>query len=135
MDFKTPTGQTLATGMYEGARGIGKSSGPGIGIASYTPYGSCPAQDPVVGRFVIYQISFASSTSSSINALALDFEYRCTPTSPPLIGSVRFNASRPELRPFASPAVSAGPYNLTGDRAADIVWQNRDDGRLSGWHT
>lgn len=130
-EFDMPTGQPLAPGVHAGAGRTATSTQPGIAIRAP---GSCSWQDPVTGRFTIYEIAFASATSSSVTALAIDFEYRCTPTSPPLLGSIRFNASRQEVRPFPPAAGSSVPFDLNADGAADLLWQNRADGRLSLWH-
>jgi hypothetical protein len=130
-EFEMPTGQTLVPGVYTGAGRTATSTQPGIAIRAP---GYCSWRDTETGRFTIYEIGYASATSNTVTALAVDFEYRCTPTSPPLVGSIRFNSSRHELRPFPRAAGSTVPFDLNADGAADLLWQNRADGRLSLWH-
>lgn len=134
LDFASPSGQRIAPGVYDDARGLGRSAGPGIQISRFSPFGSCPSQQNVVGRFVIHELTLASPTSSTVTALALDFEQRCTSTSPPLVGSVRYKSSRGEFRPFASQAPSFTRFDLSGDSRPDLLWQNRENGQLWVWH-
>jgi hypothetical protein len=133
MDFRVPAGQQLRVGTYEGATRIGLASA-GIDIEGSDPYTACRWSDGITGRFTVYEIAFGSAASAMVTALAIDFEYRCTPTSPPLIGSIRYRSSRQELRPFPPGAASSVPFDLNADGAADLLWQNREDGRLWFWH-
>jgi hypothetical protein len=127
--FRAPGTSPLTPGVYENATDSSGTSSPGLSVrAPFTFGGSCSGS-AARGRFVVYEVSLTPN-GSGVLSFAADFEYRCSPTSPPLYGSVRYNSSRSELRPFA-PARPAG--DITGDFWTDALFQNRADGRLLAW--
>ena len=132
LEFRAPGTQALGPGTYEGAVGLsGSSALPRLSVLNSAA--SCDWAS-TSGRFIIHELRFASPTSSSVVALSLDFEQRCK-NGPPLRGSVRYRSSRSELQPFAgvTPRISTR-FDFNGDQNADLVWQNRDDGRLLFWY-
>ncbi|MGB2716775.1 MAG: hypothetical protein WBC51_21515, partial [Vicinamibacterales bacterium] len=123
--LKAPVGEQLRAGSYEGAVAIFQAtSSPGILVGSTS--GSC-TNSGFVGRFVIYEISFASSTSRALTALAADFEQQCEPEGPRLRGAIRFQSSRSVLTPFAPSTFTPvhppvrGDFNRDG--SPDLVWR------------
>jgi len=130
MEFRAAATGVLAAGSYEGAIGIsGSTASPGLSIRAG---GSCSSTF-TTGRFVIHELRFASPTSSTVEALALDFEQRCN-NGPSLRGSIRYRSSRSILQPFADEGHPFTRFDFTGDQSPDLVWQNRNDGRLLLWH-
>ena len=134
LDFKAPLQQPLTPGVYENASGSFSTLSPAPAIRIGGLGGHCSSSTGLTGRFTIYQFIMMTSTSSTVGAFAADFEVRCTPSSPPISGSIRFRSSRSELRPFPPAASTQGPNDFTGDGFADLLFQNRSDGRLSLWH-
>jgi hypothetical protein len=131
--FRAAGTDVLGVGSYVGAVGMLESSAaPGLGVYGF---GRSCSSAATTGRFVIHELRFGDQSSSiPVEALAIDFEHRCN-NGPALRGSIRFRSSRTILQPFAE---EAGPnytrFDFTGDRSPDLVWQNRNDGRLLLWH-
>jgi FG-GAP-like repeat/Divergent InlB B-repeat domain len=126
VSFRAPGTEELVPGTYENA--TDNTSGPATntpGLSVHAPQTFCSPRLPT-GRFVVYEVVFGS-TPFSLLAFAADFEFRCSPQSPPLFGSIRYHSSRSELKPFAP---TQPPADLTGDRWADLILQNRTDGRI-----
>jgi hypothetical protein len=66
----------------------------GMAIATWTD--SC---NELRGRFTVYEISF--TVSGALQSFAVDFEQHCEGLDPALHGSLRLNAARTDLIPFA----------------------------------
>ena len=128
INLAAPGSQELRPGVYENATYPYSSSRTGPGLLIATPWGYCPYS--VVGRFTIYQLGISNGI---IQSIAADFEQRCTPAAPALVGAVRFNSTRSELRPFPTSGPTALPADFNGDGRVDLLWQNRADGRLAAW--
>jgi VCBS repeat protein len=136
--FRAPNHQPLRPGVYENARSTVGTSDAETGLDVYSPDGRCPQTLNMTGRFIIYEITFAQlgvPQGDPITSIAADFEQRCGPGEPALVGSVRYNSSRSNLTPFsaASVAMPHARHDINGDRQPDLVWQNRADGRLGAW--
>ena len=130
MEFRAAATGVLGAGSYGGAVGIsGSTASPGLSVRAT---GSC-SSTATTGRFVIHELRFASPTSSTVEALALDFEQRCN-NGPALRGSIRYRSSRSILQPFADEGHPFTRWDFTGDQSPDLVWQNLNDGRLLLWH-
>jgi len=117
----------LTPGVYENAIDdvYGSTIGPALRVEAPSDY--C-FPTGIVGRFVVYEVSVDST--QLVRSFAADFEYRCAPDAPALYGSIRFNSSRSELKPFAP---ARPPADFTGDLWPDLLFQNRADGRLIAW--
>jgi VCBS repeat protein/List-Bact-rpt repeat protein len=91
----------------------------------------------MVGRFVIYEIRFDTVAGSlTLTSLAVDFEQRCTPAAPPLVGSLRYNSSYRTLTPFKTIIPPPAPPPITdfdADGSPDLVWRHRTSGRNALW--
>lgn len=127
--FSAPGSTELRPGVYENATYPFTSTRTGPGILIESPWGWCSSG--VSGRFTIHQISFSSI--GRVESIAVDFEQRCLPDSPPFLGSLRLNSTRSELRPFPSASGTGRPGDFNGDGRVDLLWQNRADGRLAAW--
>ena len=129
-DFFAPQGQVLGVGLYEGA--VGTSGDPSRPSLYASRSGGCSSAN-TQGRFVVHELTYANTTTSTVASLAMDFELRCG-SAPPLRGSIRYRSNRSEVRPFAGAAVVATRFDFNGDSQVDLIWQNRTDGRLLFWY-
>lgn len=102
--FHLPAGRP-PVGVYDEAHG---------GERGFPVFSVSRCHGKVDGRFTVYEIRFDSA--DSVTSFAADFEARCTgdDDSPEyVVGAVRFNSSRADIRPFGG----AYPvYQLTIDR-------------------
>ena len=53
---------------------------------------------PATGRFRVHEV--ATAPDGTLSSFAIDFEFRCRADSGPVYGAVRFNSTRPVVRPF-----------------------------------
>lgn len=130
--FAAPAGQALTTGTYEGAAGVGLSAGPGISVRRSTFSTSYVCDTPVSGRFVVHELT--PPAPGVPGAAAIDFEIQCTAGAATLAGAIRYLATHADPRPFAPVAGSSVLFDISADGAADLLFQNRADGRLWLWH-
>ena len=139
-DFRlaAPAGLEMRPGTYDNVLAIGSStSGPRMNIvwtdALRTTTRACPST--LVGRFVVHGSRSPTPTSTAPSSFAIDFEQRCSPTEPALVGSVRYRSARSELKPFPAqgPAHRRTDSDLDGDGRSDLILQNDADGQLKTW--
>jgi hypothetical protein len=130
VNLRVPTDADLVPGRYENA-GYFDSSSPGSPGIFVDNGNAC--RSSVTGRFVVYEITRQSPGSATLSSFAADFEQRCVAGGPALRGSIRFNSSRSELRPFPPTPVLGARNDFNADGRLDLVWQNRADGRLGAW--
>ena len=131
-EFRAPAGQTLQPGTYEASGGIFPASlTAAIGISRNG--GAACAPSLTRGRFIIYELTSDPIITSHPRSVAIDFEQTCG-TAPPLRGSIRWRSQRSEIEPFAGDLKRVySRFDFNGDTHADLVWQNRQDGRLLIW--
>lgn len=110
MDLAPKTGELLVPGTYIGAVRLASGSAPELLVE-----GESTSCDIVYGTFTVYQIS--AGANGMITALNATFSQSCeTPSTPPLVGYIRFHATAPTpvptlptgLRTAATPPATSG---------------------------
>ena len=132
-EFRPPSGQVIAPGTYESAMGLGVNPRtPGLSIArSFSTM--CPLQ-LVRGRFVVHELTMHPTLPWQVASLAVDFEQTCG-NAPSLRGSIRWRSTRSEIEPFAGDLARVYTrFDFNSDTHPDLLWQNRQDGRLLIWN-
>ena len=102
-NLSAPSGQVLAPGTYV-TTGVPGSGVPSVSL-SYDSIG-CSG----IGTVIVHELT---TTGTTVNSLALDFEQSCGVTIPPkpMIGSIRINSALP---PLASLALVLGDGGAVG---------------------
>jgi hypothetical protein len=92
-----PTGAPLVPGLYTGtSNALFNTAGAAVLDVS-GPAGSCSGGS---GRFFVHEALY--DNVGNISRFAADFEYRCTPDSPPTVGQVRYQSAVPLAPLFPS---------------------------------
>jgi len=95
VSFAPRTGQTLAPGVYDQARGTPFQSThfPGFGLS-----GLATGCSFIRARYTIYEMSFDGA--GKLERFAADFERHCDGEIPAVAGAIRFNSTRAAAIPF-----------------------------------
>jgi hypothetical protein len=88
-EFAPPMGQSLKAGLYDNASMI-HSSGPDINISGDSK--GCDA-GRTTGKFEVLEAVYTMGNPSTLERLAVNFEYQCGGGTAPLWGALRFNST------------------------------------------
>ncbi|MFI0898155.1 hypothetical protein [Streptomyces sp. NPDC020983] len=118
VDLAPKRGEHLAPGTYVGTLRDNSGSAPELSVKEES--GSCDGS--VYGTFTVYQVS--ADANGAITALNATFSQSCgTPSTPPLVGYIRFHATAPTpvptlpagLRDPATPPATSGTASKHSD--------------------